>query len=238
VNERVPTLPDSWPPPYPLHGPIDAATAGALDRAAQAAGIPSLVLMEHAAQGVAALAAALLGPTETVLVVCGPGNNGGDGYAAARFLAAWGRKVRVLACAPRPKGGDAGLEAALLGESVGIEDAWGDPGLVARALAEGPGLVVDALFGVGLTRPLGPPYREWVEDVNRAQTLRLSVDVPSGLDADTGRPLPVCVRADVTATMAATKSGLVGAGPLAGRVVQVDIGLPAAVLAPFRARRG
>jgi hydroxyethylthiazole kinase-like uncharacterized protein yjeF len=184
--------------------------------------------MEHAAQGVAALAALLLEPGEGVLALCGPGNNGGDGYGAARFLAAWGVPVRVLRCAPAPPArGDAAVEAALAARAAGaVASAWERPEAVADALAERPALVLDALFGVGLARPLGAPYAGWIEALNAAPTLRLAVDVPSGLDADTGEERPVAVRAQVTATLGAPKRGLLAAPRAAGRVVVVDIGLP------------
>jgi hydroxyethylthiazole kinase-like uncharacterized protein yjeF len=216
---------------YPPHRPLSAAEARALDReASERFGIPSLVLMEHAGRGVARVVSDLReeGP---VAVLCGPGNNGGDGYACARFLASWGVPVRVVRCAPAPPAaGDAALEHALANAGTPIEAAAdvGDAEIVAQAL-EGAGAVVDALFGTGLSRPLAEPYPTWIAMLNAARAPRLSVDVPSGLDADDGRALPVAVRADVTAVMAAPKRGLfLGAGPShAGRVIEIDIGLPA-----------
>ena len=118
---------------------------------------------------------------------------------------------------------------------AGIEDAWSDPDLVARAAGEAD-LIVDALFGVGLDRDLDPPFPAWIEAVNAAPSLRLAVDVPSGLDADTGHLRPVAVRADVTATMALPKDGLVShpSGALhAGHVIEVDIGLPGPLHRPY-----
>jgi NAD(P)H-hydrate epimerase len=198
------------------------------DEASRRHGIPSLVLMEHAAAGVAAVAALLAPPADRVVVLCGPGNNGGDGYGAARFLRSWGRRPRVLRLAPRPPArGDAAAEAALLAGPPPVEDAWAEPDLVPSALSSAD-LVVDAIFGTGAARVDGP-FPGWIEAVNRADALRLAVDVPSGLDADTGEA-GVVVRADVTATMAAPKRGLVAPSPgalLAGRVVEIDIGLPA-----------
>src|SRR5262245_22382342 len=168
--------------------------------------------MEHAAQAVAAIALAMAGPAPRVAVLCGPGNNGGDGYGAARFLAAWGARPRVLRLAPSvPRGADAAREAAWCAASVPPEDAWARPALLAEAAAEAQ-LVVDAVFGIGPARVEGP-FPAWFETLNRGRTPVLAVDVPSGLDADTGLPCPVAVRADVTVTMAAPKVGLVAPSP-------------------------
>ncbi len=199
--------------------------------------MPGLVLMEHACAGIAAIAVAMASPDHRFVVLCGPGNNGGDGYGAARLLRSWGRSVRVLRCAPHaPQGGDAGLEAGLAAGDGAIEDAWKQPGLVARATADAE-VAIDALFGVGLARDLEGAFPGWIHDLNAAPLLRLAVDVPSGLDADSGLARPVAVRADVTATMAMPKTGLVaaGAGALyAGRVIEVDIGLPGPLHRPHQ----
>lgn len=226
----LPDLPPTWPPAYPRHAAVTADVSRALDRAAEADhGLPSLALMEHASRGVAAVAVALVPAHARVVVLCGPGNNGGDGYGAARFLASWGRTPRLLRCSRRtPPKGDAALEVRMAAAEVDPEDAWTEPALLGRALAEAD-LVVDALFGVGLDRDLDAPFPGWIEALNAADALRLAVDVPSGLDGDTGAPRPVAVRADVTATMGMPKRGLVAPGPgpeHAGRVVEIDIGLP------------
>lgn len=228
-------LAPTWPPAYPRHHPISTKDARALDqRAEREFGIPSLILMEHASCGVAALAARLAPADGGILVLCGPGNNGGDGYGAARFLASWGRRVEVLRAAPRePSGGDAGAEFALCNRALPVGDAWTRPAAVAEALERGPAVVVDALFGVGLARPLGAPFLGWIEAVNRARTLRLAVDVPSGMESDTGEALPTSVRAHVTATMAAPKAGLLARPEAVGTLVEIDIGLPDALHAPF-----
>jgi len=239
MRTPLPALPAAWPPGYPPHEGVTADVSRRLDREAEEAhGVPSLVLMEHASQGVAAVAAALVPASARVVVLCGPGNNGGDGYGAARFLASWGRRPRLVRCSRRsPPRGDAALEVRLAGLELEAEDAWADPGRVAAALAEAD-LVVDALFGVGLDRDLDGPFPRWIEAVNAADALRLAVDVPSGLDGDTGRPRPVAVRADVTATMGMPKRGLLSPGSgreHAGRVVEVDIGLPGPLHHPYRA---
>ena len=228
-------LPPSWPPEYPLHVPISTELARSMDQRAGADfGLPSLVLMEHASRGIAALAARLAPAGQPVVVLCGPGNNGGDGYGAARFLASCGRDVRTWRLAPRePGAGDARREYELLGGPAAVEDAWEAPERLLEALEGFRGLIVDALFGVGLTRPLEAPFTTVIAAANAAPGLRLAVDVPSGLDSDTGEARPLCIQAHVTATMAAPKRGLAAHPTAAGRVIEVDIGLPAALHRPY-----
>lgn len=237
MRREIPELPSTWPPAYPCHRPVPGDVSRRLDADAESLhGVPSLVLMEHASFSVAAIAATLLRPGDRVAVLCGPGNNGGDGYGAARFLASWGLAPRVLRCSRRPPPkADASSEVRWSALEVEAEDAWADPALVARVAADSD-LLVDALFGVGLDRDLDGPFPAWIEVVNQAQALRLAVDVPSGLDADTGHLRPVAVLADVTATMAMPKEGLVThpSGALhAGTVVEVDIGLPGPLHRPY-----
>ena len=195
--------------------------------------------MEHASRGIAAVAAQVAPPEKTVHVLCGPGNNGGDGYGAARFLSGCGFDVQAWRCAPRePAQGDAGVEFRLLSAELEVLDAFTAPQRLLEALQGASGLVVDALFGVGLTRPLEAPYAPWIEALNAANVLRLAVDVPSGLDSDTGEALPLCVRAHVTATMAAPKLGLAANPAAAGHVVEIDIGLPSALHRPYLRESG
>ena len=224
--------------PYPPHRPISRQEARSLDRAAtDEFSIPSFVLMEHASRGVAGVAASLVTPADDVLVLCGPGNNGGDGYGAARFLRSWGFRVRIarLSAEPPPPS-DAGREYALaLADGVPVEDAAAAPDRVQAALATGPALVIDAIFGTGTLRELRDPWLGWIQAVNQVGALRVAVDLPSGLDADTGDVSPVCVQADVTATMVAPKLGFARRPAAVGHVVEVDIGLPAALHGPFAA---
>ena len=225
---------DPETPFYPPHPPVSASEARERDLAAlRDHGLPTLVLMEHAGRGVALLAARLratAGPGP-VVVLAGPGNNGGDGYACARFLASFDVPVRVVRVAPtEPTGADARLEHALSRAAAGepvVVASEGDLPRLDEALA-GASVIVDALFGIGLARPLGAFHRAVIARVNAAPALRLAVDVPSGMEADSGEPLPVAVRADVTAALGARKLGcLTPAGaPYAGRLVEVDIGLP------------
>jgi ADP-dependent NAD(P)H-hydrate dehydratase / NAD(P)H-hydrate epimerase len=202
------------------------------DERAIACGVPSLVLMENAGRGAAAIAEGLV-PSGEVVVVCGRGNNGGDGFVVARHLMARGRSVRVFALAAQLEG-DArhNLEAfSGLGGDVAFLD---DDFTALRDALASAALVVDALFGTGLARPVEGRYRAAIEAINEASALRLALDIPSGIDADTGAILGLAVRADHTATFAHRKCGLVqGPGAdHAGAIHVVDLGIPdASVLA-------
>lgn len=188
-------------------------------------GLPGIVLMENAARGCAELALRMLprqGPRR-VTVVAGAGQNGGDGYAIARHLALDGCEARVLALGQPDPASDAGVMRRVA-SAMGLHvDAWPAPD--ARCDAS---LLVDALLGTGLDRPVAGAALEairWMRDVGVPV---LSVDLPSGMDADSGRPLPECVRATVTATMAAPKAGFArpGAAAWLGRVEIVGLGAP------------
>ncbi len=199
--------------------PLELLTPAEMAEADRLAG-DGPALMQAAGRAVARAALRRFRPTRTV-VLAGPGNNGGDGYVAARLLEQAGWPVAVAALAPPRPGSDAALAAA----------AWRGPMLpfgpaaVARA-----GLVVDALFGAGLARPLEPA----VVAVLRAVTAPLlAVDVPSGLDGGTGQPLGHAPQAALTVSFFRLKPGHLlqpGRG-LCGEMVLADIGLPAAVLA-------
>jgi NAD(P)H-hydrate epimerase len=128
------------------------------------------------------------------------------------------------------------LPDASIATAAGADDAV----VIERAI-DGAIVVVDALFGVGLSRPVDEPYPRWIALVNAARAVRVAADVPSGLDADDGAPRPVAVRAHVTAAMGFAKRGCVAPSPGAaycGRVVEVDIGLPPAVHRRFLAASG
>ena len=153
-------------------------------------------------------------------VVCGIGNNAGDGLAAARHLHRWGRLASVC-CIDRTKlRGDSlrELEVLLrLGVDVGDEPSFG-----------GADLVLDAIFGTGLNRAPEGRFAEWIEAVNNSRLRVIAVDVPSGLDADSGVAYSPCVRADQTVTFTLPKAGLLTADGLrmCGGISVVDIGIP------------
>lgn len=199
---------------------ITVEEARALDRAAQERFfMPSLLLMENAARAVAAAARAL---GTRFLVLCGRGNNGGDGLAAARHL---GRSARVhLLGEPHPeRSPDAARQLRILRAAehpivVGEPPDVGDERWV----------WVDALFGTGLARPLEGPAAEWVRVFEAGRGPKLAVDVPSGLDGDRGEVLGIACHADVTVTFEAPKVGLLrGRGPEhAGLVKVAPLGIP------------
>ena len=191
-------------------------------------GLPGIVLMENAARGIAGIALHLLDGASSVAILCGPGNNGGDGLAAARHLANAGIDVSVHLVMP-PEAYREGSDPAL---NLAVVRAMG---LALRDDVElgGAAVILDGIFGTGLSREIrGAPYRGAIQAVNEASGTVLAIDLPSGLDANTGLPLGAAVRADVTATMAAPKIGFeLGQGPdLVGRVEVVDIGIPTAVI--------
>jgi NAD(P)H-hydrate epimerase len=210
-------------------------------------GLATLVLMENAARGLADAALRLsarspLTPRRAILLACGPGNNGGDGYAAARHLANAGRRVRVVALAPPATPDAIANHATAAAMGIPIDRLDQDPRALPRALGHAPGLIVECLFGTGLTRTLAGPAAAAVEAIHaaRARGWRvLAADLPAGLDADTGRPVGggPCIRAHATATFAAMKPGLARGPREAGRIAVVDIGVPAALIRALAAGR-
>jgi NAD(P)H-hydrate epimerase len=219
---------------------LTAAEMRAADAAvARARGVPTLRLMETAGRGVAAIVERELGGAAgRVTIVCGAGSNGGDGFVAARQLALAGLSVRVLLVAPAAKlRGDAAAAWEALDQlgSVGLEDGsgWNDEAAW-RARLAGSGTVVDAVFGTGFRGPVREVAAAAIAAMNATDALKVAVDIPSGLDADSGRASGVVFRADVTATMGARKLGLcVDASAPVGRIEIVDLGVPVdASLAP------
>lgn len=204
---------------------------GRADQLAVAAGIRSLELMESAGQAVAD-EAARLAPRQgaRIVVACGPGNNGGDGFVAARLLAGQGYKVSV---------GLLGERAALKGDAAHMAGRW--PGKItplAPAMLAEADLIIDALFGAGLSRALDGKAAEAVQAINAAARPVLAVDVPSGLDGSTGAAAGAVVQASATVTFFRLKPGhlLLPGRLLCGPVLLADIGIPARVLADIGAQ--
>jgi NAD(P)H-hydrate epimerase len=212
-----------------------AAEMRALDaRAIETLNIPGPRLMENAGRGAATVIAREWAPVRgrRVLVLCGKGNNGGDGLVVARHLKAKGARPRVLLV---------GLRTEVTGDARQALERWGgkveeihdEAGLatVARALAEAD-LVVDALLGTGLIGPARSPTAQVIEQINRSTTRSgapvVSLDLPSGLGSDSGALLGHTVRATLTITFAGLKRSLLlqPAAEYTGRVVVVPIGVP------------
>lgn len=197
---------------------------GRADRLAVAAGVDSLTLMENAGHAVAQAVSAKAPRKARVMVVCGPGNNGGDGFVAARHLLQSGFQVEVALLGPRD---------ALKGDAATMAQRWtGTVEPLAFASLEGGELYVDALFGAGLTRPLEGPAAVAVEAMNTSGVPVVCVDVPSGLDGTTGAAVGPVVRATQTVTFFRRKPGhlLFPGRTLCGEVHVADIGIPASVL--------
>ena len=200
-------------------------------------GIPAAVLMENAGRQVAAAMERHLAPLGDlrVAVVCGKGNNGGDGFVVARVLEAGGVTTRVyLAGSASEIEGDArGNLSALDAVGVSVVDV-AEPAAWAALLPEiaACDVVVDALFGIGLARPLEGLWRTVVGDLNASGVPIVSVDLPSGLSADTARLIGETIDATLTVTLGAPKLPLLvpPAATQAGDVVVADIGIPDAVL--------
>jgi NAD(P)H-hydrate epimerase len=217
----------------PGHELLSAAEMGQADALAVASGVASLLLMENAGAGVAEAAGRIAGRQRaTIAVLCGPGNNGGDGFVAARLLRERGYKVLV---------GLLGERAALKGDAASMAARWGDAveplPVDAQALA-GTDLIIDALFGAGLSRPLDGVAADVVAAVNASGKPVLAVDVPSGLDGSTGQANGPVVQATATVTFFRMKPGhlLLPGRLLCGKVELADIGIPAAVLGQIGAR--
>ena len=206
-------------------------------------GLPGIVLMENAGRGAAELLHQLA-PQATVAIVCGKGNNAGDGFVIARHLENLGQPVRLLlACDPAALRGDAAI-AWHVAEKAGIPVARlsdATPAEWERALA-GADWIIDALLGTGVTGAPRGAIATAIEAVNaaaRGGAKVFAVDLPSGLDCDTGQAPGPCVQADVTATFVARKVGFEASAavPLLGAVHVVGIGAPRALLAAYRGKR-
>lgn len=200
--------------------------------------MPTLLLMENAARSAAVLAGRLLRDRSgEVLILTGPGNNGGDGWALARFLSNAHRHVTLAELEPQapPKpGSDAAIQRDIA-LAMGLEVLPAEPALLARPVA----LVVDALFGTGLTRPLDGSAAALAHALVTARQHRpdlpvLALDLPSGLDADTGLPLGngPAIAATHTLTFAAPKLGFLNpeSRRYTGEIVIGDIGIPHAAI--------
>jgi len=211
---------------------MEVLTTAEMERADQltiAAGTPGFALMLSAGQAVAEAAMELVeeGP---VVVVAGRGNNGGDGFVAAAELAARGREVSVILLCERD---------SLQGDAASAARGWKYPVLPFNAQAIGrPALIIDALFGAGLNRPVKGQPHDMIEAINANGAPILSVDLPSGINGDTGAVMGVAVRATETVTFFRRKPGhlLLPGRIYCGRVRLADIGIDPRVLEEIRPR--
>jgi NAD(P)H-hydrate epimerase len=233
-------------------------------RAIEGYGVPGIVLMENAGRGCAELLMRLNPDRKPTVILCGPGNNGGDGFVIARHLDNHGWPVRVWLFEPErlpaAKEGTGSIRIGFTSEALppdartnceivrrsGIDfvPIYGDmlcgtQNGLSDVVIKSAVWVVDALFGTGLTRPLGSPYSELVAQVNASGNPVLAVDIPSGLDCDTGEPLGPTVRATHTATFVAHKKGFLNprSRDWTGEVHVIDIGAPRKLVDEYRRPR-
>ena len=201
---------------------LNVRQMGEADRLTVAAGTPAATLMENAGKAVASEIGRRW-PVRPVVVLCGPGNNGGDGFVAARHLAEAGWPVRIALLGARDR---------LTSEARHSAEQWRETiEPLTPEVLEGAELVVDAVFGAGLSRALVGPAAETLAAAARGGQPIVAVDVPSGLMGDTGEALGA-VASVLTVTFFRKKPGhlLLPGRPLCGEVVVADIGIPASVL--------
>jgi NAD(P)H-hydrate epimerase len=209
-----------------------------LDRRATAEyGIPSIVLMENAGRGCIDVLERL-GIDGRVVILCGKGNNAGDGFVIARHLNIRGYECRLLMlCPPEALRDDAATNFAILRRSgsqvIDLSTGSSPAADLTKQLdehASGAAWLIDAMLGTGAIGEPRPPFDAAIDWINRrpATTRALAVDVPSGLNCDTGQPAAHTVRADHTCTFAAMKVGFTqpAAKPYLGTVYVCDIGVP------------
>ena len=212
-----------------------------LDRKAiQDHGVESLFLMENAGRAVAQEAMKVLKDkrNKRIAVLCGKGNNGGDGFVAARYLINKGYEVKkILVGQVKEITSDAYTNLDLLlklnQEIIEIPDE--KTFRIKKQKLKGPALIIDALLGVGLNGEVRQPFKTVIEFLNKSKKSIISIDVPSGLDVDKGIPLGSCIKADKTITFSLAKKGFfINQGPeFVGKLKVVDIGIPKRLLRRF-----
>ncbi len=211
-------------------------------------GIPGLVLMENAARHAAdiALDGVEAEDDPSALIICGPGNNGGDGLAVARHLHNAGLDVSIILLAEPKRGSDAAIQLDIATRMRlpirRVESAETGPVVLdaARALG-GPSVIIDAILGTGLSRAPGANLAGAIAAINQLGSdacPTLALDCPSGMDVDTGEPQGECVKASVTVTFAGLKPGFLSldAQTWLGEVIVADIGAPRELLARLGTR--
>ncbi len=210
---------------------LTTKSAKAIDlKAKDILGISTLVLMENAGRQIAEETIKILGKKKSVGVFCGKGNNGGDGFVTARHLLAWGIKPDIFLAgeiSDVENEAKTNLEILLKLKHKITEVAEENLHLIKNKISKYD-LIIDALLGVGLAGEVRGIYRDLIGIINTSKAYILSVDIPSGLDATTGKVLGCCVKADKTVTFVAKKRGMVvGEGPkFCGKVMVKGLGIP------------
>jgi hydroxyethylthiazole kinase-like uncharacterized protein yjeF len=198
-------------------------------RAVSEYGLPLAGLMELAGVAVARLSATLLPPGGSVVILTGSGHNGADGLVAARHLANWGYQPYVYLANAQSEYRD------LAGGHLQAVQRMGIPLVTQSHWPAQTQLVIDALLGTGLSRPVTGTMAELITFANTLNIPRLAVDIPSGLDCDTGQALGVAIKAQWTVSFCGRKAGFNAPGAVVytGTVVPVDIGMPTALLQEY-----
>lgn len=222
-------------------------------RAIEEFGVPGMVLMENAGRGTAELLMRLNPERQPVTILCGPGNNGGDGFVIARHLENHDYPVHLWLALRGDSLGD--FEANLSADNrtnyliakragIAIEVVRGSMPdwqreMIRSDLSLHVGWIVDAVFGTGLRGAPGQPFDELIAAANLSQKPILAIDIPSGLDCDEGIPLGITIQATHTATFVAWKKGFLqpSAKAVLGDVHVIDIGAPRKLVDEFRALR-
>ena len=207
--------------------PMSSIETSALDSNSEYLGVTTLQLMENAGRSVADLIANRFGAGSSVIVYSGTGRNGGDGMVVARHLAGRGFNVvlRLIGASKTitdPIVRQNWLALKTMTRSVKIEEC-GDSSLITRTDSD---VLVDAVLGTGAKGQLRQPIRRAVQAINESRGFKVAVDVPTGVDSDTGDVLGDAVRSNVTITFHALKPGLKKAGDFSGEVIVADIGIP------------
>jgi len=205
-----------------------------IENQAVARGISLEMLMENAGRAVATQVSQVLPSVigKRVLVLVGPGNNGGDGLVAGRYLRDWGAKVDICLCAPRAQN-DKNLKSAIQ-RGIPIIHAYEGGNLAEFGIAiSSADVIIDALFGIGKIRPIEGIFKEVLQKVSlvkgrKSKPVLVAVDLPSGLNSDTGEVDPSCPYADITVTFGFPKVGLFNfpGAEKVGKLIIADIGIP------------
>ncbi len=184
-------------------------------------GIPAIVLMERAALAVAAMVKKHGSKQDKILAVCGTGNNGADGIAAARILKLEGYPVDILLAGDESKSSELARQQLEVARNLGIS-------IYNNILIAEYTIIIDAIFGIGLSRNVSGVYKEIIEDINAGKHTVFAVDIPSGLSADNAKPVGTVIKADYTITFGLNKIGLLlyPGCEYAGLVTVADIGFP------------
>ena len=204
----------------------DGAVMKALDNyTIQNIGIPAMVLMENSALAVADTVMAHIDKQDRILAVCGTGNNGGDGVAAARLLKEKGYHVAVLILGDEKRATDQTKQQLFIAKNLGVP-------ILNNARISEYNVIIDAVFGIGLSKPVGGIFESVINEINSNENKVFSVDMPSGIDAASGRVMQTAVKADYTVTFGLNKKGLIlfPGSDYAGTIVLKDIGFPKAAV--------